>query len=100
MSGGQQQMLAMSAAHVRDPRLVLVDEASLGLAPVIVDEIFAFLDRITAEGTALLLVDQYITRALELAETAYVLRRGEVVYAGPSKGLLDGDLFSHYVGSE
>jgi branched-chain amino acid transport system ATP-binding protein len=99
LSGGQQQMLAMASAYVRNPRLVLVDEASLGLAPLVVEEIFAFLHRITTEGAALLIVDQFVMRALGMATTAYVLRRGEVVYAGNARELADGDLFSHYVGS-
>ena len=92
-------MLAMASAYVRNPRLVLVDEASLGLAPLVVEEIFEFLHRITTEGAALLIVDQFVMRALDMATTAYVLRRGEVVYAGSARELADGDLFSHYVGS-
>ena len=99
LSGGQQQMLAMASAYVRNPRLVLVDEASLGLAPFVVEEIFEFLHRITTEGAALLIVDQFVMRALGMATTAYVLRRGEVVYSGSARELADGDLFSHYVGS-
>jgi branched-chain amino acid transport system ATP-binding protein len=99
LSGGQQQMLAMAAAYVRDPRLILVDEASLGLAPLVVDEIFAFLHRLTERGTALLIVDQFATRALGMATTAYVLRRGGIVYSGPARELLDGDLFSRYLGN-
>jgi branched-chain amino acid transport system ATP-binding protein len=99
LSGGQQQMLAMAAAYVRSPRLVLVDEASLGLAPLVVDEIFDFLAELPARGTSLLVVDQFVTRALQLAATAYVLRQGEVVYSGSAQDLLDGDLFSHYTGS-
>jgi branched-chain amino acid transport system ATP-binding protein len=99
LSGGQQQMLAVAVAYVRDPRLILVDEASLGLAPLIVDEIFAFLQRVTAAGTALLIVDQFATRALGMATTAYVLRRGEIAYSGSARGLLDSDLFSRYLGS-
>jgi branched-chain amino acid transport system ATP-binding protein len=97
LSGGQQQMLAMAAAYVRDPRLVLVDEASLGLAPVVVDEIFDFLHRLTTRGSALLLVDQFATRALGLAGAAYVLRRGRVVHRGTAAELLDGNLFERYV---
>jgi branched-chain amino acid transport system ATP-binding protein len=99
LSGGQQQMLAMAAAYVRDPRLVLVDEASLGLAPIVVDEIFGFLQRLTTEGSSLLLVDQFATRVLGIASTAYVLRRGELVYQGTAKELLDSDLFGRYVGT-
>lgn len=99
LSGGQQQMLAMAAAYVRDSRLILVDEASLGLAPVIVDEIFAFLERLSAEGTSLLVVDQFVTRALAMATTAYVLRKGSVVYSGPADQLVDTDVFSSYIGA-
>ena len=99
LSGGQQQMLSMAAAYVRSPKLVLVDEASLGLAPLVVDEIFDFLGQLPARGTSLLVVDQFVTRALQLASTAYVLRQGEVVYSGSAGDLLDGDLFSHYSGT-
>jgi branched-chain amino acid transport system ATP-binding protein len=99
LSGGQQQMLAMAAAYVRNPRLVLVDEASLGLAPLVVDEIFGFMQRLTSEGSSLLIVDQFATRALDMAETAYVLRRGEMVFSGTAKDLLKGDLFSQYLGT-
>lgn len=99
LSGGQQQMLAMAAAYVRNPRLVLVDEASLGLAPLVVDEIFGFMQRLTTEGSSLLIVDQFAARALEMAATAYVLRRGEMVYQGSAADLLKGDLFSQYLGT-
>jgi branched-chain amino acid transport system ATP-binding protein len=97
MSGGQQQMLAMAAAYVRDPRLVLVDEASLGIAPIIVDEIFEFLAGLPARGSSLLIVDQFAPRALSIASTAYVMRRGEIAFSGSAKELLEGDLFSQYV---
>ena len=100
LSGGQQQMLAMAAAHIRRPELVLVDEASLGLAPIVVDEIFAFLRQLVAEGSALLLVDQFVSRALALADTAYVLRRGRIVHSGPADGLAESDVFEHYLGRD
>lgn len=98
LSGGQQQMLALAAAYVRTPRLILVDEASLGLAPIVVDEIFAFLAQRAAEGTAILIVDQYATRALELASAAYVLRKGRIAFEGTASALAGSDLFSHYLG--
>ncbi|OXM64081.1 ABC transporter ATP-binding protein [Amycolatopsis vastitatis] len=98
LSGGQQQMLAMAAAHVRSPGLVLVDEASLGLAPIIVDEIFGFLQQCADDGAALLIVDQFARRALALADTAYVLRRGRIVHGGPAADLLNSDLFGSYLG--
>jgi branched-chain amino acid transport system ATP-binding protein len=100
LSGGQQQMLAMARAYVRSPELILVDEASLGLAPIIVEEIFHFLGEVAARGAALLLVDQFIARALRIASMAYVLRRGEIVYAGPPGELLAGDAFGHYIGTD
>jgi branched-chain amino acid transport system ATP-binding protein len=99
LSGGQQQMLAISVAYVRDPRLILVDEASLGLAPLVVEEIFAFLGKVIEDGTALLIVDQFATRALSMATTAYVLRRGAIAYRGAAGQLLESDLFRHYLGS-
>jgi branched-chain amino acid transport system ATP-binding protein len=98
LSGGEQQMLAMAAAYVRNPSLILVDEASLGLAPVIVDQVFGFLEQVTSEGAALLIVDQFVTRALEMATTAYVLRQGEITYTGAAAELLDSGLFSQYLG--
>jgi branched-chain amino acid transport system ATP-binding protein len=99
LSGGQQQMLAMAAAYTRDPKLILVDEASLGLAPVIVDEIFDFLEQRSRAGVALLVVDQFVMRALSISATAYVLARGKIVHVGPATELLaDTELFDRYVG--
>jgi branched-chain amino acid transport system ATP-binding protein len=98
MSGGQQQMLAMAAAYVRSPRLILVDEASLGLAPLVVDQIFGFMEKVAREGTALLIVDQFAARALALAETACVLSRGRITYSGPAKDLGHAELLSQYMG--
>jgi branched-chain amino acid transport system ATP-binding protein len=99
LSGGEQQMLAMAAAYVRDSRVILVDEASLGLAPLVVDAIFGFLERVSGDGTSLLIVDQFVTRALAMASTAYVLRQGSVVYSGPADQLADTDVFSSYIGA-
>jgi branched-chain amino acid transport system ATP-binding protein len=98
LSGGEQQMLAMASAYVREPKLILVDEASLGLAPLVVDQIFAFMERVTAEGSALLIVDQFATRALAMADQAYVLSRGRITYAGSPDGLGDEELMAHYLG--
>lgn len=99
LSGGQQQMLAVARAYTRSPKLILMDEASLGLAPIVVDAIFSFLESVTKAGAALLLVDQFVTRALHMAETAYVLRRGEIIFSGSSGELLDGDIFERYLGT-
>lgn len=99
LSGGQQQMLAVARAYAQQPSLILVDEASLGLAPNIVDEIFAFLEVVTADGAALLLVDQFVARALAMATKAYVLNRGSIVFEGTPAELQEGDVFDTYLGS-
>ncbi|HEX9683536.1 MAG TPA: ABC transporter ATP-binding protein [Acidimicrobiales bacterium] len=78
LSGGEQQMLAMARAYARDPSLVLVDEPSLGLAPNLVDEVFEFLAEVVRRGSALLVVEQYVPRALALASRIYVLRKGRI----------------------
>jgi branched-chain amino acid transport system ATP-binding protein len=88
MSGGQQQMLAIGRALMGRPRLLLLDEPSLGLAPIVVEQIFAVLARIAAEGVTVLLVEQNAHLALGLAGRAYVLEAGRVVGAGPSADLL------------
>jgi branched-chain amino acid transport system ATP-binding protein len=99
MSGGEQQMLAIARAYARQPKLVLVDEASLGLAPLIVDEIFNFLASLTKQGASLLIVDQFVARALDMAAQAYVLNRGVITFAGTSEELRKGDVFERYLGS-
>jgi branched-chain amino acid transport system ATP-binding protein len=98
LSGGEQQMLAMASAYLREPRLILIDEASLGLAPRIVDQIFAFMERIASEGAALLMVDQFAARALAMADQAYVLSRGSITYAGSPSALSEQELVKHYLG--
>jgi len=98
LSGGEQQMLAVARAYIRRPRLVLLDEVSFGLAPVIVDEIFAFLARLTEQGSSLLLVEQFIDRALALADHVYLLQKGEVTWSGAASQLRHSDLIGHYLG--
>jgi branched-chain amino acid transport system ATP-binding protein len=97
LSGGQQQMLALVRAYLTNPALVLVDEASMGLAPVVVDQIFEFLRQIAASGTALLIVEQYVNRALALADAVYVLNKGAVVFSGKPSEITE-DLFAQYMG--
>ncbi len=77
LSGGEQQMLALARAYVQKPAVVLLDEVSMGLAPKVVDEIFDFLARLAEGGTSLLLVEQYVARALAVADYVYLLGRGE-----------------------
>jgi branched-chain amino acid transport system ATP-binding protein len=98
LSGGQQQMLSLVRAYLASPKLVLVDEASMGLAPVVVDQIFTFLAGIAAAGTALLLVEQYVSRALALAGRVYLLSKGAVVFSGMPAEIGD-DIFAHYLGA-
>ncbi|HYH49870.1 MAG TPA: ABC transporter ATP-binding protein [Acidimicrobiia bacterium] len=100
MSGGQQQMLALARAYVSDPQVVLLDEVSMGLAPAIVDEIFEFLHRLAAQGAALLLVEQYVTRALASADYVYLLNKGQVSFAGEPNELDDEAVFRSYLGAE
>jgi branched-chain amino acid transport system ATP-binding protein len=99
MSGGEQQMLALARAYVSRPKVVLLDEVSMGLAPKIVDEIFDFLRLLAKEGTALLIVEQYVVRALELADYLFILNRGEVTFAGQPSEIDVADILANYLGS-
>jgi branched-chain amino acid transport system ATP-binding protein len=100
MSGGEQQMLAMARAYLANPTLVLLDEVSLGLAPMIVDEIFEFLAKLAREGASLLLVEQYISRALAIADFVFVLNQGEIAFAGETDELDQAELYRTYLGAE
>lgn len=99
MSGGEQQMLALARAYVTEPRFVLLDEVSMGLAPQVVDEIFDFLTRLVASGVALLVVEQYVAKALDLADLVYVMQRGSIVFAGESSELDADTIAESYLGS-
>src|SRR5690606_19259286 len=89
LSGGEQQMLAIGRALMARPRVLLLDEPSLGLAPVIVDAIFEILSEINREGVAVLVVEQNVVEALELASRGYVLEQGRIVKEAPAAALLD-----------
>lgn len=88
LSGGEQQMLAISRALLARPRLLLLDEPSLGLAPLVVADIFRTIKRINKEGTTVLLVEQNVQQAMKISHFAYVLETGRMVIKGPSKELL------------
>jgi branched-chain amino acid transport system ATP-binding protein len=89
MSGGEQQMLAIGRALMANPRLLLLDEPSLGLAPLIVKEIFRILAELKTQGVPILLVEQNARMALKLADRGYVLEAGELVMEGNGQELLD-----------
>ena len=100
MSGGEQQMLALARAYIRRPRVVLLDEVSMGLAPAIVNDIFTFLLRLRDEGSSLLLVEQYIPKVLAVADHVSILNRGRITFAGPPSELQNESVLSHYLGAE
>ncbi len=100
MSGGQQQMLALARIYLSGARVILLDEVSVGLAPVVVDRIFEFLERIKGEDVSLVLVEQYVNKALAIADYAYVLSRGRIIFAGDAAELSRQDMVAHYLGLE
>jgi branched-chain amino acid transport system ATP-binding protein len=89
LSGGEQQMLAIARALMARPKLLLLDEPSLGLAPLVVKEIFAVIRALKARGVTLLLVEQMANQALKVADRAYVLKTGEITSSGSARELLD-----------
>ena len=88
LSGGQQQMLAIARAMIMEPKLLILDEPSLGLAPIIVDEVFEILAKLKAEGASILLIEQNLVKALNLADRGYVLETGHIVMDGKSEDLI------------
>jgi branched-chain amino acid transport system ATP-binding protein len=100
LSGGEQQMLALLRAFFTNPTIVVVDEASLGLSPMLVDQVFEALSLIVAGGASLLIVEQYVTRVLEIADRAYVMSRGQIVHSGPAAELQGEEIFERYLGIE
>jgi branched-chain amino acid transport system ATP-binding protein len=89
LSGGEQQMLSMGRALMARPRVMLLDEPSMGLAPILVDQIFDIIKTLNSEGTTILLVEQNARIALSIAHRGYVLETGEIVLSGPGKELLN-----------
>lgn len=100
LSGGEQQMLALSRAFLAEPRVLLLDEISMGLAPIIVEELFDNVAALKDDGQTIVLVEQYLTHALRLADVCYVLSKGEVAFCGEPDELMAGDVLSSaYMGS-
>ena len=99
LSGGEQQMLAIGRGLMAEPKLLILDEPSLGLSPLLVEELFALIKRINADGTALLLVEQNVVQSLEVAERAYILDNGMFVLEGRAADLKnDPNLKRTYLG--
>ena len=100
LSGGEQQMLALARALIWRPRLLMIDEMSQGLAPAIVDRLFEIVKTFRDNGTALVLVEQFVTRALAVADRAYVVEKGEIGYSGTAAALAADEEFvrSSYLG--
>jgi branched-chain amino acid transport system ATP-binding protein len=100
LSGGEQQMLTLARAIVNRPRLLLVDEPSMGLSPVMVDEAFAVLREFQASGMTILIVEQNVRKTLRFAQRAYILRQGQIVSSGSGAELLrDPAILNHYLGA-
>jgi branched-chain amino acid transport system ATP-binding protein len=98
LSGGEQQMLALARAYLADAKVVLLDEVSMGLAPVIVDEIFEFIDQLRVTGVSLLIVEQYVQRALDISNYVYVLNRGEINFIGQPHEVVGEKVLESYLG--
>jgi branched-chain amino acid transport system ATP-binding protein len=101
MSGGEQQMLAMGRALMARPKLILLDEPSMGLAPKLIAQIFAIIDEIKSQGTTVLLVEQNAAQALKRADSAHILETGEIVRSGQGHELAaDGSVRAAYLGGD
>lgn len=94
LSGGEQQMLAIAQGLLTEPKLLLLDEPSLGLAPQIIDDVFEVIEGLVEQGVTILLVEQQAKRALQSSDRTYILREGRIRHQGPSEELLEGDKLS------
>ncbi len=99
LSGGEQQMLAIGRSLMAEPRLLILDEPSLGLSPILVEEVFGLISRLHEQGLAILLVEQNVFQSLEIADRAYVLENGAIVLSGaPAELIEDAGLKKSYLG--
>lgn len=99
LSGGEQQMLAIGRAMMAEPRLLILDEPSLGLSPLLVEEMFGLIQQLNKEGLSIFLVEQNVMQSLEIADRAYVMENGQVVISGPADTLIDDpELKKSYLG--
>lgn len=97
LSGGQQQMVAMVRAYLAGADVILLDEVSMGLAPLVVDEIYENIRALARTGTSLLIVEQYVDRVLEIADIVHVLSRGGVAFSGPARSTSREELMQSYL---
>ena len=97
LSGGQQQMLALSKALLLEPDILLIDELSLGLAPLVVQELLGVVERLKADGLTMIIVEQSVNVALAVADRAIYMERGQVKFSGPANELLDHEELLHAV---
>jgi len=97
LSGGEQQMLALARAYLTSPQVILLDEISMGLAPLVVDQMFRAMRDLASTGTAMLVVEQYVTRAMEMADAVVLLDKGAVSYSGPSAELDEATILRGYL---
>jgi branched-chain amino acid transport system ATP-binding protein len=98
LSGGEQQMLAVARAYLTRPEVILFDELSSGLAPILLDAIFDSVHKLATTGVSLLIVEQYVEKVLALADTAYILVRGRISWNGPANGVTEQLLADSYLG--
>ena len=99
LSGGEQQMLAIGRAMMAEPRLLILDEPSLGLSPLLVEEMFKLIESLNKEGLAIFLVEQNVMQSLEIADRAYVMENGSIVLSGKAADLIDDpELKKSYLG--
>lgn len=99
LSGGQQQMLAIARAFVCDPKVVMLDEVSMGLAPILVDQIFEALKRLATSGISMVLVEQYVHRALDIADRVAIMDKGTVIQTAAPGELGRDEVIRHYLGN-
>ena len=97
LSGGEQQMLAMGRALMSHPKIIVMDEPSMGLSPILVNEIFDIIKEVSASGTTVLLVEQNAKKALSIADRAYVLETGKIVLEGDAKELMNDDSIRKHI---
>jgi branched-chain amino acid transport system ATP-binding protein len=97
MSGGQQQMLAMARCYIGSPEVILLDEVSMGLAPLVVDEIYETIAQLARAGTSLLLVEQYVDRVLAIAHVVHVMNRGVIEFSGAPNSISRTELMEKYL---